>query len=457
LRVAKKEKMRLLAVVALVFLSSLDVLQAQNGGYWNYSATKTWKFSPQPGRTDARWSQNITDESIDFTFENYSAPDGKWYTDVEKFKWDMFDPDRNMISILPRQAGATLQPLQKVRVTGTVTFSGQYYSSGTASVWVGEPPLQTPNGWKSATELYPSWGYYTDAVWQFTVGNNTSVTKTADFVTPKGPATGTAQLTIRCTTGIQGSAAVEYIYDWVAAAPPTITAVTQATTGKASITPGSWFTVWGNNLAPKSREWSTADFNGRQLPAALDGLQVLVHGRPALIAFISPNQINALAPSDTFVGDVDVQVIAANGVKSLTSIVALAKLAPGFFLYQVAGSKYVVSHAGNEFIGKPGLVAGLTTRPVRPGEIITLYGTGFGPASQPFAPETMVSGYSTLPTPVDFKIGGVPASALWAGQTGSGLYQFNVQVPQAANGDQEIVATISGAATPAGIAITVQR
>ena len=449
--------MRLISVLALLLLSALDVLQAQNGGYWNYATTKFWKYSAQPGRTDARWAQNITDQSIDYTMENYSNASGKWTTDHEQFKWDMFDPDRQMISILPRQAGATLQPLQKVRVTGTLTFSGQYYSNGSASVWVGEPPIQTPNGWKSATDLYPAWGYYTDRVLGLDVGNNTSVTNSGDFVTPKGPATGTAQLTIRCTTGIQGSAAVEYIYDWVAPTPPTITAVTQATTGKPSITPGAWFTVWGNNLAPKSREWSTADFNGRQLPTALDGVQVLVHGRPALIVFISPSQINALAPSDNFVGDVEVQVIAANGVKSLTSTVALAKLAPGFFLYQVAGSKYVVSHAGNEFIGKPGLVAGLTTRPVRPSEVITLYGTGFGPASEPFAPETMVSGYSTLPTPVDFKIGGVSASVLWAGQTGSGLYQFNVQVPEVANGDQEILATISGAATPAGIAITVQR
>lgn len=451
--------MRLLAVVALVFLSSLDVLQAQNGGYWNYSATNFWKYAPQPGRTDERVSQNITNQSIDYTVESYSAPNGRWETIQVQFKWDMFDPNLQMVSILPRQAGATLQPLQKVRVTGTLTAFAQYprFGSGGGSVYVGEPPIRNPDGWKSATEIYPFWGSGLPAVWQFNVGFNTSATNSADFVTPTGPTTGTAQLTIRCTSGYSGSAAVEYIYDWVAPAPPTITAVTQATTGKPSITPGSWFTVWGNNLAPKSREWSTADFNGRQLPAALDGLQVLVHGQPALIAFISPNQINALAPSDTFVGDVDVQVIAANGVKSLTSIVALAKLAPGFFLYQVAGSKYVVSHAGNEFIGKPGLVAGLTTRPVRPGEIITLYGTGFGPASQPFAPETMVSGYSTLPTPVDFKIGGVSAATLWAGQTGSGLYQFNVQVPEAANGDQEIVATISGAATPAGIAITVQR
>ncbi len=451
--------MRLISVLALLLLSALDVLQAQNGGYWKYSVTNFWKYAPQPGRTDQRVSQNITDQSIDWTEELYEAPNGRWNTIQFQFKWDMLDPNLQTVSILPRQAGATLQPLQKVRITGTLTAIVKYpfYGSGGASVYVGEPPIRNPDGWKSATELYPRWGSGAPAVWQSTVGFNTSATNSTDFVTPKGPTTGTAQLTIRCETGYGGSAAVEYIYDWVAPAPPTITAVTQATTGKPSITPGAWFTVWGNNLAPKSREWTTADFNGRQLPTALDGVQVLVHGRPALVVFISPNQINALAPSDTFVGDAEVQVIAANGVKSLAATVALAKLAPGFFLYQVAGSKYVVSHVGNEFIGKPGLVAGLTTRPVRPSEVITLYGTGFGPASEPFAPETMVSGYSTLPTPVDFKIGGATASVLWSGQTGSGLYQFNVQVPEVANGDQEILATISGAATPSGISITVQR
>jgi hypothetical protein len=213
--------MRLLSVLALLFLSAPNPLHAQNGGYWNYSATKIWKFSPQPGRTDQRVSQNITNQSIDWTEELYDAPNGRWNTIQLQFKWDMLDPNLQMVSILPRQAGATLQPLQKVRITGTLTAIIKYplYGGGGASVYVGEPPIQNPDGWKSATELYPRWGSGPPAVWQSNVGFNTSANKYADFVTPEGPAPGTSQLTIRCTTGYGGSAAVEYIYDWVARTP----------------------------------------------------------------------------------------------------------------------------------------------------------------------------------------------------------------------------------------------
>ncbi len=446
-----------LIALAIPLICLTATLSAQNGGYWNYSTTNFWKYSPQAGRTDARWAQNILVDSIEFTFENYSAPAGKWFTDTETFKWDMLDPTLQNISILPRNANGTLQPGQKVRFNATLRFNGQYYTTGGAKINIGEPPRETPNGWKSSTDLYPMWGWMTDAVVYLNAVNNGTASDSADAVIPKGPNTGTAQLTITCSTGIQGTAAVEYIYNWVAPVPPTISGVTNATTGKPVITPGAWFTVWGANLAGKSRSWTGTDFSGQQLPTTLDGIQVTVHGRPALVSFISPTQINALAPTDSFTGEADVQVLASNDIKSTTFKVTLAKLAPGFFLYQVAGAKYVIAHAGNEYIGNPALVQGLTTRPVKPGEIITLYGTGFGPTTRTYAPETMVSGSSPLASAVTFTIGGVPAPALWAGQIGSGLYQCNVQVPDVPNGDQEIVATVDGASTLAGVAITVQR
>ena len=43
-----------------------------------------------------------------------------------------------------------------------------------------------------------------------------------------------------------------------------------------------------------------------------------------------------------------------------------------------------------------------------------------------------------------FRIGGVVAPVQWAGMIGSGLYQFNVQVPKVPGGDMVIVAEIGG-------------
>ena len=441
--------------VFTLLLAGSQAVFAQSDGYWKFSARKEWKFAFQPGRTDARVSQNIAEQSISYTWENYSAPLGKWTKDDETFKWDMFDPANLMVSILPKTGNEKLVPGQKVRLAGTMTFAGQYYSNGYGAIYVGEPPLQTPNGWKSATDLYPMWGYFTDAVLYIGVGNNTTKSDTGDFVVPKGPASGAASFTIRCVTGIQGSAAVEYLYDWVAPTPPAITAVAHNTTGQRNITSGSWFTVYGSGFTPNTRSWATADFNGKNLPTALDGVQVLVHGHPAPICFISPGQINALAPSDTYTGDVDVQVIAANGLKSPVYTVALARYTPGFFLYGVTSGKYPVAHVGSEFIGKAGLITGLVTRPAKAGETITLYGTGFGPATVPFVPETTVTGYSELTPAPTFTIGGVPAEVVFAGQTGSGLYQFNVKIPVVPAGDQKLIATIGGVASPSDILVTI--
>jgi len=45
----------------------------------------------------------------------------------------------------------------------------------------------------------------------------------------------------------------------------------------------------------------------------------------------------------------------------------------------------------------------------------------------------------------------------FAGLTGSGLYQFNVTVPNLPNGDAAVVASIGGVATQTGVTLTVQQ
>jgi len=125
-----------------------------------------------------------------------------------------------------------------------------------------------------------------------------------------------------------------------------------------------------------------------------------------VISFVSPGQINAFAPSDTYIGDMDIRPISPNGLRSPT---------------------YAVAHVGSEFIGKANLIAGLLTRPAKPGETLALYGTGFGPAVSPCAPENTVTGYSEVASPTTFAIGGELADVLFAGQTGSGFYPFNLK------------------------------
>ena len=83
----------------------------------------------------------------------------------------------------------------------------------------------------------------------------------------------------------------------------------------------------------------------------------------------------------------------------------------------------------------------------------------FYPVSLSFRsqPEGFGGAASTaLANSVQITIGGIAASVQFAGLTESGLYQFNVVVPNLPNGDAAVVAQIGGVKS-AGVAITVQQ
>ena len=98
----------------------------------------------------------------------------------------------------------------------------------------------------------------------------------------------------------------------------------------------------------------------------------------------------------------------------------------------------------------------------KPGEVIILWGTGFGPTSPP-APTGIVvpfgTPYNTV-NAVTVTVGPAAAvvygAALTSGE--AGLYQVAIQIPTTlADGDYPIVATVSGAQSPASTLITVQK
>jgi uncharacterized protein (TIGR03437 family) len=116
-------------------------------------------------------------------------------------------------------------------------------------------------------------------------------------------------------------------------------------------------------------------------------------------------------------------------------------------------------HSDGTLVGKEGSFGvAVPSRPAKPGEIVTLYGTGFGP-SAPSVPAGQVVG-SMAPLTTDgllrIQIGGIPADVLFAGLTGVGLYQFNIRVPELADGDQPIDAVVGGVSSPT-LALNIRR
>jgi uncharacterized protein (TIGR03437 family) len=229
---------------------------------------------------------------------------------------------------------------------------------------------------------------------------------------------------------------------------------------KPGITQGSWISILGTNLATNTRIWDSAKeiVNGK-LPASLDGTSVTINGKPAPVYFISPTQLNVQAPSDDNLGNINLVVTTSAGQSDPITAV-LQQFTPAFFLFDPQNRKYLAAVASDgASLGPAGLFgAAVTTRPAKPGEVILLFGTGFG-ATTPSVPTGEVfNGAAQLTNPVTLTIGGVQAEVLFAGLSAAGLYQFNVTVPATvANGDQAVVASIGGVQTQDGAFLAIQR
>lgn len=233
--------------------------------------------------------------------------------------------------------------------------------------------------------------------------------------------------------------------------------VVNAGSFKTGFASSGWISIFGSNLAPDTRMWRSQDFVSNQLPTSLDGVSVQINGKPAFVSYISPRQLNVLAPDDTAEGPVSVQVSTGGG-KSAVVTAMKQEFAPGLFTFPADGGRYAAAQHSLDYslIGSPNLYPGQTT-PAKPGEVILIYGTGFGPVSSPLPAGQLVKNASRLASQVTVTIGGVDAPVQYAGRSASGLDQLNVTVPTVGDGDQPVTATVGGAPTQAGAYITIQQ
>ena len=224
----------------------------------------------------------------------------------------------------------------------------------------------------------------------------------------------------------------------------------------AGFAPNGWLQIKGSDLNLNTRVWQESDFDGNKLPTQLDNTSVKINGKDAFVYYISPTQINALAPAEDAVGPVSVQVT-TNGVASNVFTAQVARLAPAFFIFK--DNNIAATHADNSILGATTLFPGAST-PAKPGETITLYGSGFGLTSPAVPNGEIPTASSNLTNTVTIRIGGADVTPTFAGISArsAGLYQFNVRVPDsAADGDLPVVATLAGVSSPSGATIRVQK
>lgn len=224
------------------------------------------------------------------------------------------------------------------------------------------------------------------------------------------------------------------------------------------IEPGSWISVYGNNLASGDVIW-----NGN-FPTTLGGTTVTINNKPAYLWFVSPGQINLQAPDDTATGTVPVVVQTATG--STTSTVTLSQFGPSFSLLDathIAGIIIRTDGSGTQgggtydIIGPTGAPFGYVTVPAKAGDTVELFGVGFGPTNPAVPAGQPFSGAASTVNPVTILMNGTAVTPAFAGLTQAGLFQINLTIPAGlGTGDVPLVGMVGGAQTPASVVISLQ-
>lgn len=238
--------------------------------------------------------------------------------------------------------------------------------------------------------------------------------------------------------------------------PPSISGVLNGASFQAgqAIAPNTFVTIQGANLSSSKDSWSIV---GGALPTSLDGVTVTFSGTPGYINYVSPTQINVLAPPMSG-GSAQVQVT-NNGALSSTQLVGTAPESPAFFT--LSGNQVIATRQDYTYAVKNGTIPGLTTIPAKPGDVLILWGTGFGASNPVTLPGLVTPSDQTYSTSqaVTVTINNVPATvyggALAPGL--AGLYQIAIQVPTLANGDWQLVATTEDGFSSPGVILTVQN
>lgn len=136
--------------------------------------------------------------------------------------------------------------------------------------------------------------------------------------------------------------------------------VSNAAAGTATVAPGSIASLFGTNLAD-----TMASGVSNPLPQSMGGVSLLCAGRILPLLYVSPEQINFQVASDLDPGDYQLEIHRASGALRQVTF-TIARDAPGLFAaIRMDGS------------------APTEDAPAHAGELLLLYGTGFGPYAEP--------------------------------------------------------------------------
>ena len=236
------------------------------------------------------------------------------------------------------------------------------------------------------------------------------------------------------------------------------------------ISPNALISVFGQDFAGTRTLNPVIDADGG-IAVNLAATCLQIGGKRAPLFVVTPGQINAQVPHDLAPGAAALTVTrgcgTANEQRSAAASATVAAVSPAFFnvLSNLDGRNPLVALHGDgpDLVGAPGLLPGAEFTPAAPGEVVTLYGTGFGPTEPAIAAGQIPGPEVNLANAVAFTVGGIavpPEDVPYAGASPccAGLYQFTVRLPaNLPDGDATVTASVQGVSTPEGPYLTVRR
>lgn len=224
-----------------------------------------------------------------------------------------------------------------------------------------------------------------------------------------------------------------------------------ATNQNGPFAPNTILSLYGKDLS-----WGTVAASGTQpggrLPTVLPnaGVHVMLGGLLAPLYYVSPTQVNFLVPAMVTPGVSDFELV-RDGQKGPRIPIRISETAPGLFHKE----GWVLATRASGSLVTP-------DDPAAPGEVVVLYGTGFGQTSPALTDGLIPRSAAWIPktTSVRLQLGEVDASAqvFYAGVTPgfAGLYQVNVTLPDSGAEDPEVMLAIGDGVTPRGVRLAVR-
>ncbi len=215
------------------------------------------------------------------------------------------------------------------------------------------------------------------------------------------------------------------------------------------LAPNTIISIFGCYLSWGARAVDAGDLSAGVMPTTLGNVEVYFEGWPAYLYYVSPGQINLLAPSSLLPGKFQFWV-ARQGAAGPVVTVTLQDTAPAMF--QTPTGAVIATHLDGSLVS--------SGAPASAGEIVTLWATGLGHTNPELVDGALPAAAQWLNpmsqfalwlngSPID------PGAILYAGVAPgyAGLYQVNVRLPDPLPPNPEIRLAVGADLSPPGLTL----